>query len=157
MHLESDIFENNLHLRRNIYGMGGSVTKREQEKDTIKGDQHKDVNSGLFQITVEHMSGSFVTLILICLVAVVYLAIKWRRRRKGNNSEVFTKTQLNRAIESHTARLDRRDHKNDKKNQETAIDMSDLPRVFLVANSEHKSFEAETSNWSPSQTRLGKK
>ena len=112
------------------------------EKDVIKGDQDKDTNTGLFQFTVEHMSGSFVTLVLICVVAVIYMVLKWRRRRKEGNPGFPIKAQFKRSSDNPTVRVEMMDQHKGKHSHESAIDVDSLPRVFLVANGENKNFDA---------------
>ena len=83
--------------------------------------------------------------------------LKWRRRRKENNPEAPTRAQFKRAADNQTVRLEMRDQQQEKQIHESAIDMSNLPRVFLVANGESKTFETDQkASWSPSQLRLGK-
>ena len=49
--------------------MGGSSSKTENENNDIKGDENRNENVGLFQITFEHVSGSFMTLFIIGLIS----------------------------------------------------------------------------------------
>ena len=133
--------------------MGGASSKTEIEGNKIGGDENKNENVGLLQITFEHVSGSFMTLLLIGLIVAIFLAVRWFRRRGGGSSVRRTR---NSDLEAQWNNPDPgRAHRMNTE-PESRIELANLPRLFLVSNATETT-PSEQKQWSPSVSRLNSK
>lgn len=130
--------------------MGGSSSKTENENNDIKGDENRNENVGLFQITFEHVSGSFMTLFIIGLIIAIFLVVRWFRKR-GRRAV----GKSNRRFDME-AQWDYRDPPGRPQRviteNDSRMEMEKMPRLFLVSNTAEASLS--TQKWSPSQARL---
>ena len=133
--------------------MGGSSSKTETEKNEIGGDENKNENVGLLQITFEHVSGSFMTLLLIGLIVAIFLAVRWFRKRGGGSSG---RRPRNVDLEAQWHNTDPGRAHRMNADTETRIELANLPRLFLVSNSTEPT-PSEQKQWSPSVSRLNAK
>ena len=135
-------------IRFEFRKMGGSSSKTEKEENQIKGDENKNENGGLFQITFEHVSGSFMTLFVIGLIIALFLVLRWfRKRGRHTTSNRTLDMEAQWGYSAPPGRPRRVTTEN-----EPRMEMEKLPKLFLVSNTAEASLSTQT--WSPSQARL---
>lgn len=128
--------------------MGGSSSKTEIEKNEIKGDENRNENVGLFQITFEHVSGSFMTLFVIGLIIAIFLVARWFRKR-GRRASGKGNRHFDMEAQWGYREPPGRAHRVIKENESR---IENMPKLFLVSNTAEASLSAQ--KWSPSQARL---
>ena len=131
--------------------MGGTKSKTVVEGSDNEVDENQNENVGLFQITVEHVSGSFMTLFIIGLIVAILLAVRWFRKRRERTSD-----RARRRFDLE-AQWDYRDppgraHRFPPE-IEPRMELENLPKLFLVSNTS-EAVSPESKQWSPSQARL---
>ena len=131
--------------------MGGTKSKTVVEGSDNEVDENQNENVGLFQITVEHVSGSFMTLFIIGLIVAILLAVRWFRKRRERTSD-----RARRRFDLE-AQWDYRDPPGRAHRFpptiEPRMEIKNLPKLFLVSNTS-EAVSPESKQWSPSQARL---
>ena len=68
----------------NLFKMGGTGSKVNNNGD-VENNGDQEQNLGLFQISFDHISGSFMTIIVIMILITIVLVLRryWKRRDWG--------------------------------------------------------------------------
>lgn len=131
----------------NLFKMGGTGSKVNNNGD-IENNGDQEQNVGLFQISFDHISGSFMTIIVIMILITIVLVLRryWKRRdwgrRENRGISVWPPPPPPPQQAWHAPILS------------PSMEMVNIPRWIDIARP--KSEQPSTSKWSPSAARLNK-